>query len=140
MTIEYGKLNHTHEQRAEEVIIVDDMPDFTKNMESILELDDIRIKVFHRPEDFLNYAATKDFKSCKCLVVDFSMPKLTGYDVYKELFEIVEGYMPFDKLLYTANLRQISEEQKEYMKSLGVDFLQKPNIARLIQKISEKVA
>jgi len=122
------------------VIIVDDMPDFTRNVANILDLDDIGVKVFNSPEHFLNFAASLGFNSCKYLVMDYSMPKYSGYDVFKKLYEIKEGYLPFEMLLYTANINQIRDEEKEYMRSLGIEFLQKPNILELINKITDKVA
>ncbi len=122
------------------VIIVDDMPDFTRNVANILDLDDILVKVFNSPEHFLNFAASLSFSSCKYLVMDYSMPKYSGYDVFKKLYEIKEGCLPFEMLLYTANINQIRDEEKEYMRSLGIEFLQKPNILELINKITEKVA
>lgn len=138
MTKECG-MNIPVQLEGEEVIVVDDMPDFTRNLSNLLSLDDIELKVFNRPEEFLNYSNDKRFKACKFLVVDYSMPNLTGYDVFKELFEITEGYMPFEMVLYTANLHQISESEKDYMKSLNIKLMSKPNIQELVEKILERV-
>jgi FixJ family two-component response regulator len=122
-----------------DVIIVDDMPEFTRNIKKILEIESLKLKVFDEPESFLDFAKNKDFDSCKVLVVDYSMPYLTGHDVFKELFSIKKGHINFKKILYTANLEQIPGEEKNYIESLGIDFLKKPNIKELINLILEEV-
>jgi FixJ family two-component response regulator len=120
-----------------DVIIVDDVPEFTKNLRKILEIESINLKVFEEPHEFLNYSMNKEFDSCKILIIDYSMPLLTGYDVYKELYEIKEGHIHQKKILYTANLEQIPIDEKQYIESLGIEFLKKPNIQELIRIILE---
>lgn len=127
------------EKENYEVIVVDDMPDFTINLKKILMLDEINVKVFNEPEDFLEYSKQNEFDTCKVLVVDYSMPNLSGYDVFKELYEIKSGHINFYKVLYTANFEQISIEEKKYLESLGVTLLKKPNMSKLINLIEEKV-
>lgn len=120
-----------------DVIIVDDVPEFTKNLRKILEIESISLKVFEEPNEFLNYALNKEFDACKILIIDYSMPLLTGYDVYKELYEIKGGHIYQKKILYTANLEQIPIDEKLYIESLGIEFLKKPNIQELIKIILE---
>jgi len=120
-----------------DVIIVDDVPEFTKNLRKILEIESISLKVFEEPNEFLNYALNKEFDACKILIIDYSMPLLTGYDVYKELYEIKGGHIYQKKILYTANLEQIPIDEKLYIESLGIEFLKKPNIQELIRIILE---
>lgn len=105
-----------------DVIIVDDVPEFTKNLRKILEIESISLKVFEEPNEFLNYALNKEFDACKILIIDYSMPLLTGYDVYKELYEIKGGHIYQKKILYTANLEQIPIDEKLYIESLGIEF------------------
>lgn len=123
----------------ERVIIVDDFPSFTTSMKKILMLEGINVKIFERPEDFLTHAGIVAFSKCKYLVVDYSMPNLTGYDVYKRLEEICEGNMPFRMILYTANMEQISDKEKKFMKSIGVNFFKKPNVTVLIDDILKTI-
>lgn len=120
-----------------DVIIVDDVPEFTKNLRKILEIESINLKVFEEPNEFLNYALNKEFDACKILIIDYSMPLLTGYDVYKELYEIKGGHIYQKKILYTANLEQIPIDEKLYIESLGIEFLKKPNIQELMRIILE---
>ena len=120
-----------------DVIIVDDVPEFTKNLRKILEIESISLKVFEETNEFLNYALNKEFDACKILIIDYSMPLLTGYDVYKELYEIKGGHIYQKKILYTANLEQIPIDEKLYIESLGIEFLKKPNIQELIRIILE---
>ena len=120
-----------------DVIIVDDVPEFTKNLRKILEIESINLKVFEEPNEFLNYTLNKEFDACRILIIDYSMPLLTGYDVYKELYEIKGGHIYQKKILYTANLEQIPIDEKLYIESLGIKFLKKPNIQELIKIILE---
>ena len=96
-----------------DVIIVDDVPEFTKNLRKILEIESINLKVFEEPNEFLNYTLNKEFDACRILIIDYSMPLLTGYDVYKELYEIKGGHIYQKKILYTANLEQIPIDEKD---------------------------
>ncbi len=120
-----------------DVIIVDDVPEFTKNLRKILEIESINLKVFEEPNEFLNYTLNKEFDACRILIIDYSMPLLTGYDVYKELYEIKGGHIYQKKILYTANLEQIPIDERLYIESLGIKFLKKPNIQELIKIILE---
>lgn len=120
-----------------DVIIVDDVPEFTKNLRKILEIESINLKVFEEPNEFLNYTLNKEFDACRILIIDYSMPLLTGYDVYKELYEIKGGHIYQKKILYTANLEQIPIDEKLYIESLGIKFLKKPNIQELMRIILE---
>lgn len=120
-----------------DVIIVDDVPEFTKNLRKILEIESINLKVFEEPNEFLNYTLNKEFDACRILIIDYSMPLLTGYDVYKELYEIKGGHIYQKKILYTANLEQIPIDERLYIESLGIKFLKKPNIQELMRIILE---
>lgn len=122
-----------------DVIIVDDMPEFTMNIKKVLEMESLKLRVFNEPEAFLDYAKNKEFSSCNVLVVDYSMPNLSGFDVYKELYEIRAGHIDFKKILYSANLEQISNVEKDYMSSLGIELLKKPNIKQLMKMILDEV-
>lgn len=122
-----------------DVIIVDDMPEFTMNINKILEMESLKLRVFNEPEVFLDYAKNKEFSACKVLVVDYSMPNLSGYDVYKQLYDIRAGHIDLKKILYSANLEQISNSEKDYMSSLGIELLKKPNIKQLMKIILDEV-
>jgi FixJ family two-component response regulator len=122
------------------VIIVDDFPEFITSLNKVLALSDIQTKIFDKPEDFLNYSNLVVFcENCKVLIVDYSMPNLTGYEVYKKIYEKHEGNLPFKMILYSANLEQISDVEKEFLNSIGVEQIKKPNINRLIEKINNGV-
>lgn len=122
-----------------DVIIVDDMPEFTRNMKRILEMESLTLRVFDVPEEFLDFAKNKEFEECKILIIDYSMPRLTGHDVFKELFEIKRGHINQKKILYTANLEQIPSDEKIFIESLGINFLKKPNIKELVNLILNEV-
>jgi FixJ family two-component response regulator len=122
------------------VILVDDSPDFVESLSKILKLDEIDIKIFTKPEEFLIYSELEIFNKCKVLIVDYTMPKLTGYMVYKELYEIMGNNIPFKMILFTANIEQIRKDEKDFLKRIGVELLKKPNIKILINKILEGAA
>lgn len=122
-----------------DVIIVDDMPEFTRNIKRILEIEHLSLRVFEEPEDFLDFSKNVEFDKCKVLIVDYSMPKLTGHDVFQELYMIKRGHINFKKIMYTANFEQIPGNEKKYIESLGIDFLKKPNIRELIELILGEV-
>lgn len=115
-----------------EIIVVDDIPSFTKNLNIILGLNEIELKVYEEPKEFLKFAETPKIYECKKLVVDYSMPEFNGYQVFKKLYELTGGNMPFKMLLFSANLEQIADEEKKFMKDIGVGMLQKPNIQKLL--------
>ena len=122
-----------------DVVIVDDMPEFTTNIKKLLEMDSLKLRVFSEPEAFLDYSKNKEFATCKVIVVDYSMPNLSGYDVYEQLYNIRKGHINLKKILYSANLEQISNPEKQYLNSLGVELLKKPNIKELVKMILDEV-
>lgn len=121
------------------LIIVDDSPDFIESLRKILKLDGIEPKMYIHPEEFLVYADTVAFNECKILIVDYSMPNLTGYDVFKRLYEIMDNSIPIKMILYTANIEQIKIKEKEFLERIGVELIKKPNIRVLLQKITERI-
>lgn len=127
-------------KKAEEnVIILDDLPEFTKAMKRMLLLDGINIKVFEKPEDFLKFTELVNFSFCEILIVDYSMPNLSGFDVYKALKETYVEGLPSKLILYTANLEQIPENEKQFMSEMGVEFMKKPNNVKLMDIITERL-
>ncbi len=123
-----------------EVIVVDDMPDFTRNIKNILDLDDIGIKVFNEPEKFLDYSKREDFFSTKIIIMDYSMPNLNGFNVFQRLFEIhPDSINQYKMILYTANIEQVDIKEKEYLESVNIEIIKKPNIQLIIDKIYKKV-
>ena len=123
-----------------EVIVVDDMPDFTRNIKNILDLDDIGIKVFNEPEKFLDYSKREDFFSTKIIIMDYSMPNLNGFNVFQRLFEMhPDSINQYKMILYTANIDQVDIKEKEYLESVNIEIIKKPNIQIIIDKIYKKV-
>lgn len=123
-----------------DVIVVDDMPDFTRNIKNILELDDISINVFNEPERFLDFSKCKEFLSTKVIIMDYSMPNLNGFNVFQKLFELhTDAVEKYKMILYTANIEQVDIKEKEYLESLGIEIIKKPNIQKIIEKIYSKV-
>lgn len=115
-----------------EIIVVDDMPDFTRSLKDILEIEGHNLKVYDEPKEFLEFSRTARIYGCDKLIVDYSMPEVNGFQLFRELYSNTKGNLPFDMLLYSANLEQISDEQKEFLSSIGVNFLKKPNIMELL--------
>jgi FixJ family two-component response regulator len=121
------------------VIIVDDYPEFTISLKKILEIEEINIRVFSEPVNFVEFTRLFQFNECKVLIVDYSMPKLTGFEVFERVFEECQGRMPKKMILYTANIEQIGDKEKKFLESIGVEIIKKPNIAKIIQKITENI-
>ena len=123
----------------ERVILVDDSPEFVEALKRILKLDNIGIKVFTKPEEFLVYSEIEMFNKCEILIVDYSMPIYTGFEVYKQLYEKMSGNIPIELILYTANTEQINSEEKTFFEKIGVQIIKKPNIQTLLEKITKRV-
>ena len=123
-----------------DVIVVDDMPDFTRNIKNILELDDIGINVFNEPEKFIDFSKCKEFLFTKVIIMDYSMPNLNGFNVFQKLFEMhTDAIDKYKMILYTANIEQVDIKEKEYLESVGIEIIKKPNIQKIIDKIYSKV-
>lgn len=121
------------------VVVVDDFPEFTINLKKILSIDEVEIKVYDTPEGFLNYTRLKEFKECEVLIVDYSMPNLTGYEVFRELHSEFGTNLPNKMILYTANVSQVCDEEKNFMKKIGVELLRKPSVEELIDIILDNL-
>lgn len=122
----------------EYVIIVDDEISNTKNMSESIEFEDRKVLTFNDPVDFMNFIENNDLNKCKLLIVDFSMPKLNGYEVYEKLFEknVFSSY----NVLYTGNINQINNSQTKYLKEKNIEFVEKPNIERILELVISKVS
>jgi DNA-binding NtrC family response regulator len=61
-----------------EICVVDDDPSFLDSIQKLLESAGLPVRVFDRPEDFLNFAATN---RVSLVVLDIWMEKVTGLEV-----------------------------------------------------------
>ena len=123
----------------EYVIIVDDEISNTESMSENIEFEDREVLTFNNPEDFIKHIKEEEFANCKLLIVDYSMPELTGFQVYKQLFKTIKEKNNRYDVLYTGNLNQIKKSEIEFMKNNGVSFIEKPNIEKIMELAIEKV-
>jgi two-component system response regulator FixJ len=65
-----------------EICVVDDDPPLLDSIQKLLESVGLPVRVFDRPEDFLNFAATN---RVSLVVLDIWMEKVTGLEVLARL-------------------------------------------------------
>jgi CheY-like chemotaxis protein len=99
----------------------------------------VSIRVFSDPRSFIDFSKLLSFQECKVLVMDYSMPYMTGFEVFKELYEHTQGVLPPKMILYTANLEQIGKSEIEFMQGIGIELLKKPSVRVLIEKILDNL-
>jgi len=100
------------------VFIVDDDPSASKGVARLLTSADYKTEVFASASEFL---AREPYDGPCCLVLDLSMPGMSGLDLQMELAER-DRYVP---IVFMTGRGDIPSSVKA-MKGGAVDFLQKP--------------
>lgn len=115
------------------VILIDDEVKNTSSIAENIEFEDRMVKCFNDPKEFLNYLkdSSNDFNQCKLLVVDYSMPGLTGFDVFKHVFDNIQN-IEAKCVLYSGNINQLKDSDKEYLLDKKVELLEKPATEMII--------
>jgi len=100
------------------VFIVDDDPSASKGVARLLASADYRTEIFASATEFL---AREPYDGPCCLVLDLSMPGMSGLDLQMELAER-DRYVP---IVFMTGRGDIPSSVRA-MKGGAVDFLQKP--------------
>ena len=100
------------------VAVVDDDLLVLKSLDRLLQAAGFRVHSFSSPRDFLNSRAEDD---CGCIVMDLSMPELSGLDVQNALAEVADSR----PVIFISGQGSVPESV-EAMKHGAVDFLTKP--------------
>ena len=71
-------MSDSSEVEANEVCLVDDDLSVLRSMQYLLASDGLKVRAFHKPEDFLTHAATH---RVPVVVTDIWMDKITGLEI-----------------------------------------------------------
>jgi FixJ family two-component response regulator len=100
------------------VAVVDDDPSILRSLRSLLLSSGFRVQTFQSAASFL---ASAEAAAAGCLVLDLSMPGMTGADLVAHLYGTCRA-VPFVVLTAIAD----GEEKDRMMKNGAVAFLRKP--------------
>ena len=117
---------------SEYVILLDDEVSNTSSISENIELEDRKVISFNDPKEFLDFISTNNtLQNLKLLVVDFAMPKINGFDVFKFIFD---NQIKLDTkfILYSGNINQLKDSDKNFLLSMNVELLEKPATERII--------
>jgi DNA-binding response OmpR family regulator len=109
--------------QKKKILIVDDNPEVTRTMKLGVELIGIDVVTFNDPVD-----AVEAFKagSYDLVVLDFQMPKMNGFQVYREMRKVD----PRVKICFLTAFDIYKSEFKTVFPELDVcSFLKKPILA-----------
>lgn len=115
------------------VILIDDEVKNTSTIAENIEFEDRKVESYNDPKDFIVFLEKNksDFKNCKLLVVDYSMPELNGFDVFKYVFENI-GDIDAKCILYSGNINQLKDSDRQYLLDNKVELLEKPSTETII--------
>ncbi len=116
------------------ILIVDDDADITLAFKKGLENDGFKVDVFNDPlQALLNFKAS----NYDLLLLDIRMPKMNGFELYKEIEKIDNGV----KVCFITAYEVYYEALREVFPSLEVEcFIRKPiEIASLVKKIKSEL-
>jgi CheY-like chemotaxis protein len=67
------------------ILVIDDNPDVTRALKSILELNGAKVTVYNNPLE-----AVKKFRAHEydLVLLDFQMPEMDGFEVYRHLTKV----------------------------------------------------
>ena len=122
----------------EYVVLVDDEFGNTSSMAEKIEFEDRKVFSFNNPLEFISFLKVCNKELCKLIVIDFSMPNMNGYELIKHIFDNninIESKM----ILYSGNINQLKDSDKEYLISKEVKLLEKPATEQIINYAIEFV-
>jgi two-component system, OmpR family, response regulator ChvI len=116
------------------ILIVDDDTDITLAFKKGLENDGFKVDVFNDPLEALsNFEAAK----YDLLLLDIRMPKMNGFELYKEIGKIDNGV----KVCFITAFEVYYEALREVFPSMEVEcFIRKPiEIGNLVRRIKNEL-
>jgi len=116
------------------ILIVDDDTDITLAFKKGLENDGFDVDVFNDPQEALsNFGASK----YDLLLLDIRMPKLNGFELYKEMNKIDDDV----KVCFITAFEVYYEALREVFPSMQVEcFIRKPiEIGNLVKRIKNEL-
>jgi DNA-binding NtrC family response regulator len=116
------------------ILIVDDEPDIAFVFKRGLESSGLQVDAFNDPEE-----ALKVFKPGKyaLLITDIKMPKMTGFDLYREVKKIDDK----TKVAFISAFEVYREEFKKMFPDIDVRcFINKPvSIDKFVKIVTEEL-
>jgi DNA-binding response OmpR family regulator len=120
------------------ILLVDDEPDLTTIFSMGLEDNGFKVVVFNDP-----LLALSEFKkgSYDLILLDYKMPNMNGYELYKEIRKIDDKV----KVYFITAIEIYHEELEKKFRSAydneGIKLIQKPiEIDELVRQIREELA
>jgi two-component system, OmpR family, response regulator ChvI len=115
------------------VLIVDDDPDITITFKQGLQSNGFEVDAFNDPVQALSSFQTSRYD---LLLIDVRMPKMNGFELYKEMEKIDPV-----KVCFITAFEVYYEALREVFPTLEVEcFITKPiEIANLIKRINEQL-
>ncbi len=116
------------------VFVVDDDPSVGKAVSRLLRAHGYTTQVFASAQEFMNHYQPG---SRGCLLVDFSMPEITGLELQQSLQALG---VPLS-IVFLTGLEEIPEEERTMMLNGAVGILAKPvNTSALLSCVEEALA
>lgn len=122
------------QQLMAKILLVDDDTDIALAFKEGLENDGFYVDAFNDPLDALsNFEASK----YDLLLLDIRMPKMNGFELYKEIEKIDKGV----KVCFITAFEVYYEALREVFPSPEIEcFIRKPiEIASLVKKIKDEL-
>lgn len=122
---------------ATKILLVDNEPDSTTVLSMCLEDEGFKVDAFNDP-----ISALSNFRSgyYSLLIFDINMPKMNGYDLYKEIRKIdnnVKICLLTASEIYNESLRTVPPEILDHVKCL----IPKPvDVDDLVKKVKKELA
>ena len=119
-------------QSVRHVLIVEDDPRQRESIRQLLSTGDVQITAVASARDALTHLRTTTFD---CMVVDFNLPDLSGYDLLEKMSQQEEVAFP-PVIVYTGRALTREEEQRlrRYSKSIIIKDARSPE--RLLDEVT----
>jgi two-component system, OmpR family, response regulator ChvI len=124
----------TYLLKMTKILIVDDDTDITLAFKKGLENDGFKVDAFNDPLEALSNFEASNYD---LLLLDIRMPKMNGFELYKEMDRIDNGV----KVCFITAFEVYYEALREVFPSLEVEcFIRKPiEIGSLVKKIKQEL-
>lgn len=107
------------------VIMVDDETKILNQMRCYLEIEDIELRSFDNPENFINECGLEIIEKTDIFICDYSMLPFNGYETIKKITTKFPNKLPKHSYLFTGNSNQIPIHEINELKELGVSIMSK---------------
>lgn len=117
---------------AKKILLIDDEPDFTELMSTLLSFHNLEVKAYNDPVQIEKIIHEKEFD---LIVTDLMMPNMDGFEVIRKL----RGNMAYEKVpIIVLSAKTLSDEERKFLLQNKIHFLTKPFEPQgLVEKITE---